>query len=445
MLALRPAPGRRGPAGASWQSPATVPRPWALATLGACAAFAVAVALVTTNDVHRLWAVFAASAYTLAAVALLAWRSRGADLAVAISVVGALIAPMTVLIVSGRAQPEVHVISRAATLLVRHGTPYESTAAIAASHNPDAYNPYLPALAVFGVPRAVLGHVPFTDPRIWFCLGFVAMFAAALAVVGVRDVLRWSAFVTATPVVAFGLSVGGTDVPVLGLQCLGLALLWKRPRVVAAALAFGLAAGMKATAWPAFAVAAVLVAARDGRRAVGRFVVGALAMFAAVVGPMALIWPHALVQNTLEFPLGLARVQSRAVSPLPGHLIAETGHPGHLIALALLALAGLAVAASLLIRPPTSVPAATWRLAIGLTVMFTLAPATRFGYYMYPVGLLGWLLVCWLSAPSGASPTPGSLAPSAPRTAATAPSPWRRLLPGGHAQREGAAPAPSPD
>jgi hypothetical protein len=38
-------------------------------------------------------------------------------------------------------------------------------------------------------------------------------------------------------------------------------------------------------------------------------------------------------------------------------------------------------------------PAAAWRLAIGLTVMFVLAPATRFGYFVYPVGLLIWLVV----------------------------------------------------
>jgi hypothetical protein len=58
---------------------------------------------------------------------------------------------------------------------------------------------------------------------------------------------------------------------------------------------------------------------------------------------------------------------------------------------ALLALAGLAVVASLAFRPPRSVPAATWRLIIALTAMFVLAPATRFGYFVYPVGLFAWL------------------------------------------------------
>ena len=37
--------------------------------------------------------------------------------------------------------------------------------------------------------------------------------------------------------------------------------------------------------------------------------------------------------------------------------------------------------------------AAAWRLALGLTVMFTLAPATRWGYFVYPIGLIGWMVL----------------------------------------------------
>jgi hypothetical protein len=56
-------------------------------------------------------------------------------------------------------------------------------------------------------------------------------------------------------------------------------------------------------------------------------------------------------------------------------------------------LAGAAIAASLVVRPPQTVPAAVWRLIIGLTLMFLLAPATRFGYFIYPAALLLWLEV----------------------------------------------------
>jgi hypothetical protein len=145
-----------------------------------------------------------------------------------------------------------------------------------------------------------------------------------------------------------------------------------------------------------------------------------------VVGPVAALGPRSLVQNTIAFPLGLTHVKSDAVSPLPGRLLSETGHMGHLIAVALLALAGLAVIASLAIRPPRSVPAATWRLIIALTAMFVLAPATRFGYFVYPVGLFAWLEVSRMGQRAPADPAaapgepPGPPGPGAARSANSA-------------------------
>jgi hypothetical protein len=357
--------------------------------------------MLTAYDVHRVWGIFAACSYLLSAMAVMLWRRGGADLGLLISAVGALIVPLWLLARHGLKEPEVRVITTSARLLLHAGTPYHAPAVTAATHNPNMFDPYLPVMSLFGLPRALLGNSPATDPRMWFAAAFFAAFAAALAVAGARDVMRWTVLVTASPVIALSLTVGGTDVPVLALICLGLALLWRNPRSAAsgyllAALALGVAAGMKATAWPAFAVAAVLVAARDGRRAAARFCGYTLAVAAALIGPVAVLAPRSLVQNTIEFPLGLAGVPSQAVSPLPGRLFTETGPAGHLLAVGLLLAAGLAVILSLAIRPPRTVPAATWRLAIGLALIFTLAPATRFGYYMYPAGLLIWLGVCYL-------------------------------------------------
>jgi hypothetical protein len=45
----------------------------------------------------------------------------------------------------------------------------------------------------------------------------------------------------------------------------------------------------------------------------------------------------------------------------------------------------------LLVRPPRNPRAAAWWLAIGLALMFTLGPDERFGYFIYPLGLVGWL------------------------------------------------------
>jgi Glycosyltransferase family 87 len=401
MLALGRAPLRGcEPRRVTWHSPTAIPRPLLAATFAACAVFAGGLGLFSHYDSHRLWGLFAAPAYLLAATAVLAWRPRGVDLALVLSFGGALAAPLSVLAAKGMWQPEVGVITRSASLLVHHGSPYEAPAVLAASHDPNMYNPYLPVMALFGLPRVLLGPGLLTDPRIWFCLVFIAAFGAALALAGARDVLRWTALVTATPVIAFSLTVGGTDVPVLALLCLGLALLWRRPQPVIAGIVLGLAAATKATAWPALIIAMTLLGVRDGGRAAARFAVAALAAAAALIGPVAAVWPRALAENTILFPLGLASIKSQAASPLPGHLLADTGHVGRMIAVGALALAGLGVIGSLAVRPPRDVPSAAWRLIIGLALMFTLAPATRFGYFMYPLGLWAWLAVTAAARPS---------------------------------------------
>jgi 4-amino-4-deoxy-L-arabinose transferase-like glycosyltransferase len=410
MLTLRAAPPDKSRTRGlvAWASAVAIPRRWAAAAFAICAAFAGGVALFSSNDLHRRWGLVASCAYLAACLAVLAWRSRGIDLALLLSVCGALVAPLFWNAANGRRQPEVSVINRSALQLVHHQSPYQSAASLATVHDPNAYNPYLPVMSLFGIPRALFGSHVITDPRIWFGLAFLIFFGLALAVAGARQVIRWTLFVAATPVIAFELAVGGTDVPILALMCLGLALLWRRPRYVLAGIALGVASAAKATAWPAVLVAVVLLGVRDGRRPMLIFLGSALLSCAALVGPIAAIWPSALAENTIMFPLGLAPIKSAAASPLPGHLIAETGHTGHLIAVALLVAAGLGIGVSLIIRPPRTVPAAAWWLIIGLTLMFTLAPATRFGYFIYPGALLLWLQVSLLGRRwSGTEPGDG--------------------------------------
>ena len=222
--------------------------------------------------------------------------------------------------------------------------------------------------------------------------------------------LRWTVLVTATPVIAFSLTVGGTDVPVLALICLGLALFWRRPQPLLAGLVLGIAAATKATAWPALVVAATMLLVRDGRRAAARFSATAVVAAAAIIVPVAALWPHALVENTILFPLGLAKRQVAGGQPAARARARGYRACRAPIAVALLCLAGLGVLVSLVVRPPRNVPAATWRLIIGLVLMFALAPATRFGYFMYPLGLWAWLVISQLGlqhsggAPDGRDP-----------------------------------------
>jgi hypothetical protein len=376
---------------AAWASPASLPRRWTVSTCMVCAIFAAGVSLISSNNIHRLWGLIAACAYLAAAIAIVAWRSRGLDLALGLAVTGALLVPLSLNAATGRRQPEVSVISRSAAQLVHQHSPYQSVASLSAVHDPNAYNPYLPVMSLFGVPRALFGENVLTDPRVWFGLAFVICFGLALWLAGARHVIRWTVFVAATPVIAFELAVGGTDVPILALMALGLALLWRRPHWALAGLALGVASAAKATAWPAVLVAAVLILVRDGRKPTAVFLGSALLSAAVLVGPVAVLWPSALIENTIKFPLGLTKIKSAAASPLPGHLLAETGHTGHQVAVGLLVVACLAVAAALIVRPPRTVPAAAMWLIASLILMFTLAPATRFGYYIYPGALLLWL------------------------------------------------------
>ena len=403
---------RRG--GRAMAAAATIRREWAPVVFGGSAVFALVTALTSFNAPERVWGAFASVSYAAAAITAAVVRRRGPvvrrrglTLAVLISLAGGLAAPLAWMAYTGMAQPEVGVIIRSAGMLVHQGTPYASPAALAAAHSWRAYDPYLPALIVFGVPRALGGGL-LTDPRIWFGIAFVAAFGAAVRIARVPRPVWWTVLVTASPVVALPLAVGGDDLPVLGLICLGLALAGRAlaapaladrtardrwPWVAGAGLAIGLAAAMKATAWPAVPVLAVLFAARRGWRAAGWFTAAVLGAGLVTDGLAVAAHPAAVVVNTVLYPLGLAKAASPAASMLPGHLLASFGTWGHWTALALMALAGTGAGLWLIIRPPRDARGAGWRLALGLALLFVLAPASRVGYFVYPLGLDAWLLL----------------------------------------------------
>jgi hypothetical protein len=95
------------------------------------------------------------------------------------------------------------------------------------------------------------------------------------------------------------------------------------------------------------------------------------------------------VEHVIRFPAGLTGVASPAASPLPGHLLAETGPAGRVATLVLLAMAAVAVLVWVLRWPPRSAAQAAERAAVGLLIAMLLMPATRFGYLIYPLVLTG--------------------------------------------------------
>jgi Glycosyltransferase family 87 len=356
---------------------------------------------ILTGHADGTWAAWACGGYAVTTILLLVTRNWVAPLVAAAG--GALIAPLFWLITRAAPTGEVVVISQSAAYLLKHGTPYLPQSLLTSWVS---YNPYLPLMEIFGLPRqAGLGSV-VGDPRIWTTLVTIAALAAAFAVVSphrIRDCrqcrnrLLWLTTVAVvSPVIAFPLSVGVTDPPVIALTCLTLALAY-RNRLVWAGLVLALACAMKTTAWAVIPVLGVMAWVRYTPRAAARFAasaIGLTAVLAAVGAPAALASPsavNAVKQNLIEYPLGATKYKTPAQSPLPGHLIAELGRAGHAAAVALMIIAVLVFVAWLLVRPPRDVRDVAFRLAVGYAALFTLDPSTRFGYYAYPLALLGWL------------------------------------------------------
>jgi hypothetical protein len=401
-------------------------RRWLMACFVVFAGYACAMAFAGGNE--GTWAEWAVGGYAVAAVAAWRWRRRAVPLLVALAF--GIVAPTVWLVLRAPATPDVVVVTQSARQLLHHGSPYLPAGQLTTV---TSYNPYLPGMAIFGLPGAAGLPGLLGDTRPWLVAVTLVLLAASFWIAGphrlahrdsrpeprpgaCRSGAVWSAvFAVGSPVLALSLAVGITDGPIIALVCLALACVSvggsarvgqaaarpltrpvaPSPRLLAVAgLAVGVACAMKFTAWPALPVIAAMLWSRDGGRIAARFTavsaVTAVALVAAFA-PALLMQPGALVQNVVLFPLGLTQHKTPAASPVPGHILADFGPAGHAAAIGLLIAAAVAVAASLVLRPPADVRAAVIRLAAGLVLLFALAPASRFGYFAYPIALLGWL------------------------------------------------------
>jgi Glycosyltransferase family 87 len=372
----------------------------------AFAAFAAALGLFSDQPIERCWGSWAAVGYAVAAAVIaFAHRRRlgtgGVAAAHAVALGCAIVAPLAWQAWAGLpshvGEGSLTVIVQAGRQLLDHGTPYLPAASLSRVL---AYDPYEPLMAVFGLPRAA-GAGALTgwagDPRLWLTLTGTAVlyfaFRLAAADQGApgRTALRNTVVALASPVISLQVATGGTDVPVIALLCLSLVLAARSPR--ASGVAAGIACALKATAWPALPVLAATLAVTRGRAQAGRFaLLAALTAVAATTAcaPAGLRDPGSPLRNAVLFPLGLTWPRTPAASPLPGHLLATAGPAGRWAALALLAAVILVFAWWLAVRPPRDTRAAAARLAVGLTAAFTFAPATRWGYFAYPLALAGW-------------------------------------------------------
>ncbi|MFI6152029.1 glycosyltransferase 87 family protein [Kitasatospora sp. NPDC051170] len=362
------------------------------------AGWAAAFPLVSDLENQRLWGLIAAPSYLLAGLLCLALPRRVASrAAAAAALLGAVVAPLALLALTGRHQSEVMVVERSAHLLLTTGDAYLPHTAVVTD-----YNPYLPAMSLFGMPRQLLGSSnAFTqvagDARIWFALAFVVCLLAAWRLLrpsrrnttDLRAPLLPLAVLTASPLIALALVVGGVDLPLIGVCCLAMALA-DRDRPVGAGLVLALACTLKWTAWPALPVAVLLIWHLYGRRPAARAALISVGASLAVIVPVWLRQSDALRDQVVRFPLGLTAIRTPAGSPLPGKVLAGFGPTGHTISLALVTVGAVGVAIWLLARPPVSAIGAADLLAAGLTIAFIFAPAGRFGYLGLPAVLLIW-------------------------------------------------------
>jgi hypothetical protein len=393
----------------------------------ASALFCVAVFETSSIALYRQWAELAVGPYAVGAVgsAVLArrrparpsprsWHWTTPRLALFLVVlIGATLGPLSLEVLwrnegvktsTAHVQPEVEVVEQSGMRLAEGKDPYRL---LNPHHLPpvpagqpayDAFDPYLPLMAVFGIARGTDIPGRLSDARVLFSLLTVLLVVAALALCRGPTAPRLLTLQTMTvlPTAALPLATGGDDMPIVALLLLGVVLLQRR-RPLAAGVVLGAAAAMKLTAWP-LAFLAVLVA-RDrrgqrSRRARLLLTAGLVGVVAPAVLPSVVANVPAFVENVVRFPLGLAGVTSPASTPLLGHLlVAAFPHLHRVITVAAVVVGGL-VLLFLLVRRTPQVPSQLVRLlAWAMAVAIVLAPTTRIGYVLYPIDFFAW---AWL-------------------------------------------------
>src|SRR5260370_22145140 len=119
---------------------------------------------VSSRHADQSWGIWAAGGYVLAAITAVSYRgSRGRDAALLTAAAGALAGPLAWLAIRAPATADVQVVARAATLLLRHGSPYLGPGQLSAWRS---YDPYLPAMTGLGLFRAACLPGRLCPPRL---------------------------------------------------------------------------------------------------------------------------------------------------------------------------------------------------------------------------------------------------------------------------------------
>lgn len=297
-------------------------------------------------------------------------------------------------------QPEVVVIAQAGARLAHGKDPYHATvdkaghvvSGVPGEPGYEAFFPYLPLMAVFGLPNVGHGPVRVTDTRVLFSVVTLMVVGASLVLLPGprRPKMRTLQFLAVLPSAALPLATGGDDMPVVAFLLLAMVLAQRRSPGWSG-VAFGVASAMKFTAWPLAALA--LFCARDpqGRRAPGRMLLGMAVVAVPVVAPFALSNLRAFVANVVLFPLGISGIPSPAASALPGHEIVVAFPALHtVLPIAVALVGGLVLVRHVMRTPPANAAEVATLAGWVLLVAIVFAPATRVGYLLYPVDFFVW-------------------------------------------------------
>ena len=298
------------------------------------------------------------------------------------------------------AQSEVAVIERAGDRLMSgHDLYLRNPTSVGVSPHSDnksidasSYFPYFPTMALFGILNSSSLPPEFGDARFLFSLFtlLVSIYAIGQFDIPFSGKARIFQIFLVLPLGTLPLVTGGDDLPVLAMMLLGL-ILAARGKPLSSGLVMGIASTLKFTSWPLVFLACFVLRDKNDKTSYKKF----LAMVLVVLVPVLFIGilpnSQAFVTNVIRFPLGISKISSPAASPLLGQVLVSIfpSEKKNITYLLLLIGVLLVVAAFYKYRPKSVADAAKFA-AFVMFLATILAPATRFGYLIYPVNLFVW-------------------------------------------------------
>ncbi len=406
---------------------------------GASALFALLTIYTSTNALYQVWGRMALLPFVFGALAsgVLAWvlrraRCRNPDRAlterqhrrawltrivVAVCVfAGSLAIPMGFEILwrfdgvaGSHQQPEVTAVEVGGQDLVRGQEPYHPLVKLPhavkyhAPGEPDfaGFLPYLPLMAVAGIPSEIWPNDGLSDARIFFCLTTLGVAAVALYLCradGRRKIRAIQALII-LPLASLPLATGGDDIPVVGFLLLAMVLAQRR-RPFASGVVFGIASAMKFTAWPLAALALFAAYGRKGERRPFSMLAGMVVVAVPTIFPFALRGPFALIDDVVLFPLGLSAIPTTAASALPGHvLVSEFPSLSRALPVSVGLVLAVLLARHLYRHTPRTAAEVCMIAGVVMSALILLAPDARVGYLLYPINFFVWAYLLAEPAP----------------------------------------------